>query len=155
MLYADIRTWLCDNLLERGDRMSMAASVELRPPFLDHRLVELAFALPSNVKLRGGTSKWVLKEVARKRLPADVVDRPKLGFKVPLEKWFRGGLRDMAFDSLTGPSSFVGSTFDQAAVNRLLRDHSCGERNEQSRIWALLSLEVWHRGLMDMRACRV
>lgn len=155
MLYADVRTWLCDNLLERGDRMSMAASVELRPPFLDHRLVELAFALPSNVKLRGGTSKWVLKEVARKRLPAEVVDRPKLGFKVPLDKWFRGGLRDMAFDSLTGPSSFVGSTFDRTAVTRLLRDHSLGERNEQPRIWALLSLEVWHQGLVGMRPCRV
>ncbi|MBJ8344006.1 asparagine synthase (glutamine-hydrolyzing) [Antrihabitans sp. YC2-6] len=145
MLYADTHTWLADNLLERGDRMSMAASLELRPPFLDHRLVELAFSLPSNVKVRRGTSKWVVKEVARKHLPDDVVDREKIGFKVPLDAWFRGGLRDMAFDLLTAPSSFVGETFDRAAVRRLLEDHSSGDRNEQPRIWTLLSLEVWHR----------
>ena len=148
MLYADVHTWLADNLLERGDRMSMAASLELRPPFLDHRLVELAFALPSNVKVRGRTTKWVVKEVARRRLPAAIVDRPKMGFKVPLDKWFRGGLRDMAFDLLTGPSSFVDNTFDRAMVAKLLDDHSSGERNEQPRIWTLLSLEVWHRELL-------
>ncbi|KAA0023865.1 asparagine synthase (glutamine-hydrolyzing) [Antrihabitans cavernicola] len=145
MLYADTHTWLADNLLERGDRMSMAASLELRPPFLDHRLVELAFRLPSSVKVRRGTTKWVVKEVARQHLPAEIVDRPKVGFKVPLDEWFRGGLRDMAFDLLTGPSSFVGSRFDSRAVQQLLSDHSSGARNEQPRIWTLLSLEVWHR----------
>ena len=146
-LYADMHTWLTDNLLERGDRMSMAASLELRPPFLDHRLVELAFTLPSDVKVRGRTTKWVIKEVARQHLPADIVDRPKVGFKVPLDKWFRDGLRDMAFDLLTGPSSFVGSTFDPVAVSRLLHAHVNGERNEQPRLWTLLSLEVWCREL--------
>jgi asparagine synthase (glutamine-hydrolysing) len=127
--------------------MSMAASLELRPPFLDHRVAELAFSLPSNVKVRGGTTKWVVKEVARQHLPADVVDRPKSGFKVPLDAWFRDGLKDMAFDLLTGPSSFVGATFDRAAVAKLLDGHSSGDRNEQPRIWTLLSLEVWHREL--------
>jgi asparagine synthase (glutamine-hydrolysing) len=145
MLYADAHTWLADNLLERGDRMSMAASLELRPPFLDHRLVELAFSLPSNVKVRGQTTKWVVKEVARRYLPDAIVDRPKVGFKVPLDDWFRGGLRDMAFDLLTGPSSYVGTTFDRAAVDKLLTAHVSGDRNEQPRLWTLLSLEVWHR----------
>jgi asparagine synthase (glutamine-hydrolysing) len=147
MLYADSHTWLADNLLERGDRMSMAASLELRPPFLDHRVAELAFSLPSNVKVRGGTTKWVVKEVARQHLPADIVDRPKSGFKVPLDAWFRDGLRDMAYDQLTGPTSFVGKTFDRAAVRALLDDHDSGDRNEQPRIWTLLSLEVWHQTL--------
>jgi asparagine synthase (glutamine-hydrolysing) len=147
MLYADSHTWLADNLLERGDRMSMAASLELRPPFLDHRVAELAFSLPSNVKVRGGKTKWVVKEVARQHLPADVVDRPKSGFKVPLDAWFRDGLRDMAYDLLTGPTSFVGKTFDRAAVRTLLDDHDSGDRNEQPRIWTLLSLEVWHQTL--------
>ncbi|NKE58310.1 asparagine synthetase B, partial [Lentzea sp. PSKA42] len=147
MLYADSHTWLADNLLERGDRMSMAASLELRPPFLDHRVAELAFSLPSNVKVRGGTTKWVVKEVARQHLPADIVDRPKSGFKVPLDAWFRDGLRDMAYDLLTGPTSFVGKTFDRAAVRSLLDDHDSGDRNEQPRIWTLLSLEVWHQTL--------
>lgn len=148
MLYADARVWLADNLLERGDRMSMAASLETRPPFLDYRLVELAFDLPSGVKTRGRTTKWVLKEVARQYLPNEVVDRPKIGFKVPLDRWFRHGLRDMAFDLLTGPSSFVGTTFDVRVVANLLADHSRGVRDEESRIWTLLSLEVWHRELL-------
>ncbi|MFG1930090.1 asparagine synthase (glutamine-hydrolyzing) [Mycobacterium sp. NPDC048908] len=152
MLYADAHTWLADNLLERGDRMSMAASLELRPPFLDHRLVELAFRLPSNIKVRRGTSKWVIKEIARKHLPGAIVDRPKVGFKVPLDEWFRGGLRDMAFDLLTGPSSFVANTFDARAVRRLLEDHFAADRDEQTRIWTLLSLEVWHRELVNRHA---
>lgn len=149
MLYADVLTWLADNLLERGDRMSMAASLELRPPFLDHRLVEMAFTLPSNVKIRGGTTKWVVKEVARKHLPTDIVDRPKVGFKVPLDDWFRGGLREMAFDLLSGPSSFVAATFNPTAVHKLLEAHSSGHRDEQPRIWTLLSLEVWYREFVN------
>ncbi|WP_033400979.1 asparagine synthase (glutamine-hydrolyzing) [Actinokineospora enzanensis] len=145
MLYADSHAWLADNLLERGDRMSMAASLELRPPFLDHRLVELAFSLPSSVKVRGGVTKWVVKEVARRHLPDDVVDRAKSGFKVPLDAWFRNGLRDMANDLLTGPSSFVAQTLEPTAVRRLLSEHESGTRNEQPRLWTLLSLEVWYR----------
>ncbi|GAA3004353.1 asparagine synthase (glutamine-hydrolyzing) [Actinokineospora diospyrosa] len=145
MLYADSHAWLADNLLERGDRMSMAASLELRPPFLDHRLVELAFSLPSSVKVRNGVTKWVVKEVARAHIPNDVVDRAKSGFKVPLDAWFRDGLRDMANDLLTGPSSFVAQVLDPAAVRKLLAEHHAGTRNEQPRLWTLLSLEVWHR----------
>jgi asparagine synthase (glutamine-hydrolysing) len=151
MLYADTCVWLADNLLERGDRMSMAASLETRPPFLDFRLVELAFRLPSDVKTRGRTTKWVLKQVARRYLPADVVDRPKVGFKVPLDRWFRHGLRDMAFDLLTGPSSYVGNNFEKEMVSSLLSSHSRGDSDEESRIWTLLSLEVWHRELIRRR----
>jgi asparagine synthase (glutamine-hydrolysing) len=145
MLFADAHTWLADNLLERGDRMSMAASLELRPPFLDHRLVELAFHLPSSVKVRRGVTKWVVKEVARQYLPDEVVDRAKIGFRVPLDAWFRNSLRDMARDLLTGPDAFVGERFDRSAVRSLLAKHEAGDRNEEARIWTLLSLEVWHR----------
>lgn len=149
MLYADTCVWLADNLLERGDRMSMAASLETRPPFLDYRLVELAFALPSRLKTRNRTTKWIVKEVARRYLPGDVVDRPKVGFKVPLDRWFRDGLREMAFDLLTGPSSYVGNTFDREVVTGLLVAHNHGDSDEESRIWTLLSLEVWHRELLS------
>ena len=145
MLAADVASWLPDNLLERGDRMSMAASLELRPPFLDHRLVELAFGLPSSVKVRGGVTKWVVKEVARRYLPADIVDRRKVGFRVPMDDWFRGGLQDMAWDLLGASDSLAATLMDRAAVRRLLQRHRDGVANEEARIWPLLSLEVWHR----------
>jgi asparagine synthase (glutamine-hydrolysing) len=144
MLWNDCHAWLADNLLERGDRMTMAASVELRPPFLDHRLVETAFALPSRMKVRGRQSKWVLKEVARQYLPEEIVDRRKVGFRVPLDRWFRSGLRDMAHDLLLRPSSFVTSALDREEVVQLLARHEQGRSNEEMRIFPLLALEVWH-----------
>lgn len=144
MLYVDCHGWLADNLLERGDRMSMAASLELRPPFLDHRMVELAFSLPTSVKVRKGRTKWVVKEVARQYLPDTIVDRRKVGFRVPLDTWFRGHLRELAFDLLLSPQSFVGAVLDRSVVKELLESHERGRRNEEIRIWTLLCLEVWH-----------
>ena len=152
MLLADLAGWLPDNLLERGDRMSMAASLELRPPLLDHRLVDLAFRLPSSVKVHHGTTKWVLKEVARRYLPAEVVDRKKAGFRVPLRDWFRSDLRDSMWDRLTGTDSFVGQTLDRRAVTALLNRHESGRFNEESRIWTLMSLEVWHETFFGVPA---
>lgn len=143
MLRHDLRHWLPDNLLERGDRMSMAASLELRPPLLDHHLVELAFRLPTSVKLRSGSTKWVVKEVARRFLPDDVIDRRKVGFRVPLDSWFRAGLRDTARDRLTGADSWVGQTLDRSRVCELVDRHERGA-NEEIRIWTLLCLEMWH-----------
>lgn len=151
MLYVDCHTWLVDNLLERGDRMAMAASVESRPPFLDHNVVEYAFSLPSSVKLRDGVTKWVVKEVARRTLPAGIVDRKKVGFRVPLDSWFRSGLREMAGDMLLGPNSFVADRFDRAGVAKLLADHDRGRRDEEIRIWTLLCLEVWHDAFFKNR----
>jgi asparagine synthase (glutamine-hydrolysing) len=144
MLAADMGGWLPDNLLERGDRMSMAASVELRPPFLDAAVVELAGSLPPRLKVRGGTGKWVVRQLAREMLPAEVIDRPKIGFRVPLDAWFRTGLRDMARARLTDGSSLMAELLDRRVVERLLDDHESGRRNEGSRIWTLLSLEVWN-----------
>ncbi|AMS04373.1 asparagine synthase (glutamine-hydrolyzing) [Acidipropionibacterium acidipropionici] len=144
MLRNDLAGWLPDNLLERGDRMTMAASVELRPPLLDHRLVEFAFGLPSALKVRDRVPKWLLKQVARRYLPDDVVFRPKVGFRVPLDRWFRAGLRETARDRLVGGDSFVGSALDRRAVIRLLDRHESGRHDEEIRIWTLLSLEVWH-----------
>ncbi len=144
MLVADCGPWLSDNLLERGDRMTMAASVELRPPFLDHRMVELGLSLPDHVKIRRGRTKWVEREVARAKLPAIVLERPKVGFRVPLDKWFREGLREYAWDVLTDRSSFVGQVFDPVAVRELLTCHDRNRSDESNRIWTLLSLEVWH-----------
>lgn len=144
MLFADCHAWLADNLLERGDRMSMAASLELRPPFLDHQVVELAFSLPSDVKLRNGVTKWVVKELARSVLPAEIVDRPKAGFRVPIATWFRGSMREMANDRLLASTSFVSEVFERKVIEELLEAHGSGRRNEDIRIWTLLCLEVWH-----------
>ena len=147
MLHADCDGWLADNLLERGDRMSMAASLELRPPFLDRRVVETAFRLPSSVKVRRGEGKWVIKQVARRWLPEEVVSRPKWGFRVPLTDWFRESLRDSTRDRLLAQDSFVTSALDATLVERLLDRHDTGRADEQNRIWTLLSLEVWAQSL--------
>ncbi len=144
MLLHDLGGWLPDNLLERGDRMSMAASLELRPPFLDHRVVELAFRLPSRLKVRGLTRKWLVKEVARRYLPAQLVDRRKVGFRVPLQSWFRGELRELSHDLLLSPSAFVADVMDRREVAALLARHAHGGVDESIRIWTLLGLEVWH-----------
>ncbi|MBM4063995.1 MAG: asparagine synthetase B, partial [Planctomycetes bacterium] len=148
MLYVDCHTWLADNLLERGDRMSMAASIENRPPFLDHELVELAFRIDSGMKVKGRSGKWIVKEIARRHLPANIVDRRKVGFRVPLDEWFRGGLRDYTHDLLLGRDSFVSSYLERAPIEAMLRDHARGRRNEELRLWTLLGLEVWHRAFL-------
>jgi asparagine synthase (glutamine-hydrolysing) len=147
MLLTDLRSWLPDNLLERGDRMTMAASVELRPPFLDHAVVDFALSLPSELLIRGKVGKWVLKEVARRLLPSNIVDRKKVGFRVPLDSWFRDGLRDFAWDHINAESSVANMYFDMPTVRSLFARHDAGRSDESIRIWTLASLEVWHAGL--------
>jgi len=89
-------------------------------------------------------TKWVVKEVARSVLPAEIVDRPKAGFRVPIATWFRGSMRDMAHDRLLAATSFVTEVFDRKAIEGLLDAHGSGRRNEDIRIWTLMCLEVWH-----------
>jgi asparagine synthase (glutamine-hydrolysing) len=144
MLRADCGTWLAENLLERGDRMTMASSVELRPPFLDNDLVELAFSLPSNVKVRRGVTKWVVKEVARSYLPDEIVDRRKVGFRVPLDVWMRGELQEMTHDLLLANTSFASQVFDRSVVAELVKSHDEGRTSEEVALFTLLSLEIWH-----------
>ena len=145
MLLIDMQSWLPDNLLERGDRMSMVASLELRPPFLDRRMLELAFSLPSSLKVHKGTAKWLIKQVALRYLPESIVNRRKVGFRVPLDVWFREGLEAFAWDTLTAKNSFASSAFDPQLVRQLLDRHRNGSVNEEIRIWTLLCLEVWHQ----------
>ncbi len=97
------------------------------------------------MKVRHGQTKWVLKEVARRHLPATITDRRKVGFRVPLDTWFRGQLRGMARELLLSPDSFVANTLDRDAVESLLDVHERGRHDESIRIWTLLSLEVWHQ----------
>ncbi len=148
MCRIDIDSWLPDNLLERGDRMSMAASLELRPPFLDHRLVELALRLPRDLKVRDGETKWIVKQVADRHLPSTITRRKKVGFKVPLDSWLRTDLRDASRDLLLSQESRLSQVVDLTEVQRLLTRHDAGSRNEEIRIWTLLSLEQWMRTLL-------
>lgn len=145
MARMDLASWLPDNLLERGDRMTMASSVELRPPFLDHRLVELAVRLPTHLKVRRGETKWLVKQVASRYLPQTITGRRKIGFKVPLDDWLRVGLRDLSRELLLSRDSLAAQLFDQRQIAALLDSHESTRRNEESRIWTLLSLEQWSR----------
>ena len=133
MLYADCKLWLPDNLLDRGDRMTMGASVEGRVPFLDHELVEYAFSLPADMKVRGFTRKYVIKQIARKYLPAGIVDRPKVGFRLPLTQWFRGRLRDMCYDRICAGSGFAAQVLNRIELQKLLDDHCAGARTTGCR----------------------
>ncbi len=139
----DVRHLLPDDVLERGDRMWTSASVAWRPPLLDHRLVELAFRLPTSVKVRAGSSRWLLAEVARGMLPDDVVEHRPSPTRVPLDAWFRAGLHDTARTWLTDTGSWVGSTLDRATVRGLVDARERSPR-EDLQLWTLLSLEMWH-----------
>jgi asparagine synthase (glutamine-hydrolysing) len=141
----DCAAWLPDNLLERGDRMTMASSIELRPPFLDPRVVDFAFGLPSNIKVHRGQTKWIVKEVARKYVPRDLVDRPKNGFKVPLGSWLRGELHDAVRSLVLDDRSAVAPFVDLRTVRRLLDDHRAAKADRTKEVWALLTLELFLR----------
>lgn len=149
MLSRDLQAWLPDNLLERGDRMTMAASVEMRPPFLDAAVVDFSLGLPTSLLVHKGVGKWLVKQVAARSLPSQVVNRPKSGFKVPLDRWFRHGLRDFAWDLVSAQDSVTSSYLNHDAVVSLFARHDQGRRDESIRVWTLASLEVWHRTLLE------
>ncbi|MBL7645454.1 MAG: asparagine synthase (glutamine-hydrolyzing) [Candidatus Hydrogenedentes bacterium] len=149
MLRNDCGQWLGDNLLERGDRMSMAASIECRPPFMDHNLVELAFQIPSSLKCKRGTGKIVLRNIAKDLLPPQIIERRKIGFKVPIDQWFRGEMREYVWDHLLGTNSFVGEYLSRKVIADIYSRHLSG-KNEELKIWTLLGLEIWHRRFLVM-----
>lgn len=145
----DLGSWLPAGRLERDDRMSMAASFMLRPALLDDRLVHASMRIPSALKVRHGHTKWVLKEVARRYLPDELVDRPRVGFRVPLAAWFRGPLREETRERLTGPGSFVADNLEPSVVQGILRRHEVANSDESHRLWTLLALDIWHATLTD------
>lgn len=147
MLQHDLRGWLPDNLLERGDRMSMAASLELRPPFLDVDVVDFSLQLPDRLLVHEGVTKWLVKELARRYVPAPVIDRPKVGFRVPLDVWFRGDLRSFTRETLTAEGGVTATYLRSSSVRTLLDDHERGRRDNAVKLWTLTSLEVWHSQL--------
>ena len=131
------------------DKMSMAASIEARVPLLDHPLVEWAARLPDRFKLRGLEGKVLLKRLARRRLPRAVVDRPKVGFAVPLSPWFRGPLRELLCDTLLAPTCLARGYYDPGVLKGYVADHLEGRRDRARELWTLLTLELWHRAFVD------
>jgi asparagine synthase (glutamine-hydrolysing) len=152
-LALDTATYLPGDLLLKVDRMSMAHALEVRSPLLDHEVHEFAASLPGDVKLRRRTTKWLLKQLARRRgLPEDLVDRPKQGFGVPIPEWFRRELRGWVEDVLRDPRTRARGYFRPAESERLLADHVSGRRNHANELWNLAMLELWHRAWIDSGA---
>jgi asparagine synthase (glutamine-hydrolysing) len=145
MLYFDQTSWLPDNLLERADRMTMAASIESRMPFLDHKLAEFVSTLSDDFRIRGMCSKWILRQAGKRLIPKRILDRPKVGFRVPVNQWFRGRIREFLFDHLGNGTSLTRPYYDGKVLDRTLADHTKGRQNHEKLIWALLNLEIWHR----------
>jgi asparagine synthase (glutamine-hydrolysing) len=148
LLYADLKTYLVE-LLMKQDQMSMAASIESRVPFLDHKLVEFAASLPPRLKLRGFTTKWILREAVRSILPAEILTRPKMGFPVPFGTWMRGSWGEVARDVLLDARSRQRGIIEPAGVERLLTAHQAGTADGADAIWSLLNLELWYRTFID------
>ena len=145
ILYFDQTSWLPDNLLERGDRMTMAASLEARMPFMDHRLIEFVSSLPDRYRVRGMQTKWILRQAMRHVLPKAILNRPKVGFRVPVNEWFRGKMREYLRDHLTGPASVTRAYYQHNELERILNEHQSGRQNHEKLLWSLLNLELWHR----------
>ncbi|MDD5705237.1 MAG: asparagine synthase (glutamine-hydrolyzing), partial [Kiritimatiellae bacterium] len=146
MLHTDLMTRMPDHLLTIADRMSMAHSLEARPPLIDHRVSEFAASIPGAVKLKGRSLKHVLRRVAERYLPRELIYRPKQGFGFPIGIWLRTDLRDFTRNLLLRDSRFVAEgVFDGAYVRRLVDEHQGGKADHNFRLWILLNLEIWHR----------
>jgi asparagine synthase (glutamine-hydrolysing) len=149
MLYVDTKLYLPDVLLARGDKASMAASLEARVPLLDHKLVEFAAALPPELKVKGLIRKYLLKKVARTLLPTRIIDRKKEGFPTPISIWFRKEARSFLRDTLSPAVVARRGLFDPRYVQQLLDDHDLGRADHGGILWALIHVELWYRLFID------
>jgi asparagine synthase (glutamine-hydrolysing) len=147
LLDADIKTYLHE-LLMKQDQMSMAASIESRVPFLDNHMIEFAARLPVHMKLRGLTTKYVLRGAMRNVLPPEILTRKKMGFPVPINTWFRGQFRRVVDEYVLSPRAIERKIFNEAYARELVARHAAGE-NHGERLWMLINMEIWHRRFID------
>lgn len=151
MLYADTKTSLPDDLLLKADKMTMANSIELRVPLLDHKLLEFAASLPENFKVRGFTTKYLAKRALAHRVPQEILDRPKAGFPVPYESWMRVELRDWVRDLLLSNQALSRGYFSKVCLEQLLED-DLRYKGYSKEILSLVALETWHRSFLEKEA---
>jgi asparagine synthase (glutamine-hydrolysing) len=148
MLYIDTKTWLPDDLLIKADKMTMANSLELRVPLLDHQVMEFAASLPSHYKIKGFTTKHIFKEALSKKIPKAILERKKTGFPVPYESWLRNDLMDRTRSVLMDRKTTERGYFERGAIENLLRCNSEGGAFSKE-VFSLLTLELWHRCFLD------
>jgi len=146
--YVDIMTYLPEDILVKVDRMSMAHSLEVRAPLLDYKIMEYAARLPSQFKLKGGISKYILKKAMEDRLPQEILYRSKQGFCVPLAEWLRGDLKTLANDTVFSKESRATAYFDLSYVRKIWERHQKGREDYSAPLWGLMMFELWHRKFM-------
>ena len=149
MSYVDLKSWLPDDLLIKADKMTMAASVELRVPFLDHKLIEFCLSLPDEMRLNGNIGKYLLKRTAERWLPKSIIYRKKQGFPVPISQWFRDKLYDRVAEVLLDTRTLNRGYFRPEYVREILARHRAGQGDYSRRLLSLVILETWHRTFVD------
>ena len=149
LLYLDSKTYLPGDILTKVDRMTMAVSLEARAPLLDHKLMEFVARIPASMKMRGLETKHIFKRAVRDLVPAEILDRPKQGFGIPLDKWINDQLRERTRETLMEERTRSRGLVNHLYVSKLLNEHERGRRDHASALWTLLMMELWYRSFVD------